>query len=288
MRLADDDRRELERRYRTPQEIEHGIITCEVPAATCVDRKQLLGVIYWQGCAAFPRDLARRRAGAQGHPKIAETTATRLEERRHAGETPEEHAAQVGTAWPVPPWRWRSQMTRGIVTLSLAALAALAPAGPVWACGGEVPISCDAGDGEDAARWMLRRVMAAVEADKAQALGQFARGEGGFRTLDTYVFCIGPDAVMTAHRSEALRARDLQDEAGHPFVATMLGTAAPGQVLRTHYQFPGSTGAVPRTTFYTRAGDQVCGVGLYDAEEQPAPAAEPRTRAAQVRLGLGG
>ena len=69
MRLADDDRRELERRYLMPQEIEHGFITCEVPAATCVDRKQLLGVIYWQGCAAFPRDLARRRAGAQAVPR---------------------------------------------------------------------------------------------------------------------------------------------------------------------------------------------------------------------------
>lgn len=184
-------------------------------------------------------------------------------------------------------------MRRDILALGLAVFAAVSQAAPARACGGsEAPISCDADDGERAARWMLRRVAAAVEADKAQALGQFARGEAGFRTVDTYVFCIGPDAVMTAHPSTAMLGREvaeLRDEAGYAFVATMLASAAPGQVSRTRYRFPGSTGATPRTTFYTRAGDQVCGIGLYDAqEEQPAPAAEPLTRSAQVRLGLGG
>lgn len=113
MRLTEDDRRELERRYRTPQDIKRGIVTCEALAATCVDRKQLLGVIYWQGCAAFLRNLAQQRAqpataaASHSHGTLPVTQATRPVRKRHAAETPGRHDAQVGTARTVLPWRWR-------------------------------------------------------------------------------------------------------------------------------------------------------------------------------------
>ena len=183
-------------------------------------------------------------------------------------------------------------MRRRTQAFALAlALSALAT-GPARACGGgEAPSACG-GSGEGDAKWMLQRVVAAIAANKPKALLQFAHGEGGFRTVDTYVFCVGPDAVMTAHPSAILQGQDvhdLHDETGNYFIATMLNTAKPGQVSEIHYLFPrpGSTVAAPKTTFYTRATDQVCGVGVYDGDDAPASAGAPEARMAELRRRLG-
>ncbi len=68
----------------------------------------------------------------------------------------------------------------------------------------------------------------------------------GFRTQDTYVFCIGPDGVMSAHPSALLQGhdvRDLHDQTGNYFIAAMLKMAVAGEVLDMRYLFrrPGST-----------------------------------------------
>ena len=187
-------------------------------------------------------------------------------------------------------------MRLGILASCLLAAAAAFP-GPTRACGfGEAPSSCDDAAAEHEARWMLDRVAAAIERDKAQALRQFARGEGGFRTADTYVFCIGPDGVMSAHPSAILQGRDvreLRDETGDAFVRTMLESAKPGQVSQIHSLFPSPVGsqAPARTTFYSRAGDQICGVGVYEGGETRSatqPAATLDERVAQFRRRLDG
>jgi hypothetical protein len=80
---------------------------------------------------------------------------------------------------------------------------------------------------------MLKRAAIAVEADEAKALGAFSRGEGGFRTADSYVFCVGPDGVMSAHSNPILRGHDvrsLHDKAGHYVIKDMLKQAKPGEV----------------------------------------------------------
>ena len=151
------------------------------------------------------------------------------------------------------------------------------PLASASACGfAEAPGDCGA-SGESEARYMLQRVTAAVKADKVKALAEFNAGQNGFRTQDTYVFCVGPDGVMTAHPSTGLRdhqVRDLHDPTGNYFIAKMLETAQPNRVLTIRYLFPrpGSSVAVPKTTYYIRADDQVCGVGVYDDDwtEQPA------------------
>lgn len=178
----------------------------------------------------------------------------------------------------------------GATALLVIGLCASAPA---RACGfGEAPSDCGQ-TAESDARYMLLRVVAALKADKAGALSKFAKGEGGFRTQDTYVFCVGPDGVMSAHPSPLLQGhdvRDLHDATGNYFIATMLKSAEPGRVSEIRYLFPrpGSEVAVPKTTYYTRAGDQVCGVGVYDGDDGPAPAAPvPRQeRLAQLRTRL--
>jgi hypothetical protein len=169
--------------------------------------------------------------------------------------------------------------------------AALSSASPARACGfTEAPVDC--GDSaESEARYMLNRVVAAVGKDKAKALDEFSRGEEGFRTVDSYVFCIGPDGVMTAHPSAMLRGQDvraLHDETGNYFIATMLKTAEAGKVAQIRYLFPrpGATTASAKTTWYTRAGDQVCAVGVYDDGDAPSAPQTLDARLAGLRQRL--
>lgn len=179
---------------------------------------------------------------------------------------------------------------RAVAFALLLGFAAL-PSHPARACGfGEAPGDCGQ-TAESDAREMLRRVVAAVQADEARALQQFARGEGGFRTVDNYVFCVGPDGVMSAHPNPALQGtdvRDLHDSTGNHFIATMLRQARPGQVASIRYLFPrpGGTLELAKTTYYTRAGDQMCGVGFYDEAEAAAAPQSPQARLAQLRARL--
>ena len=174
-------------------------------------------------------------------------------------------------------------------TVAFALLLGLAvlPSQPARACGfGEAPGDCGQTP-ESEARDMLRRVAVAVQANEARALQQFARGQGGFRTVDSYVFCVGPDGVMSAHPNPALQGTDvrgLHDSAGNHFIATMLQEARPGQVASIRYLFPRPSGTkeLAKTTYYTRAGDQMCGVGFYDDAEAAAPQS-PQARLAQLR-----
>ncbi|WP_375465895.1 cache domain-containing protein [uncultured Methylobacterium sp.] len=174
---------------------------------------------------------------------------------------------------------------------AILALAAAMRAGPVLACGFvEAPVDCGEGGGTGSAQWMLKRVVAAIDADKPKALATFTKGEAGFRTADTYVFCVGPDGMMTAHPSPILQGhdvRDLHDSTGNHFIARMLETAKPGEVSVIRYLFPkpGGTVATQKTTYYTRASDQMCGVGVYDADAEAAPAsAAARIAALRQRL----
>lgn len=176
---------------------------------------------------------------------------------------------------------------------AILVLAAAMRTGPVLACGFvEAPVDCGEGGGTGSAQWMLKRVVAAIDADKPRALATFGKGEAGFRTADTYVFCVGPDGMMTAHPSPLLQGhnvRDLHDSTGNYFIARMLETAKSGEVSVIRYLFPkpGDTITTQKTTYYTRAGDQVCGVGVYDADTDTVPASAA-ARAAALRQRLDG
>ncbi|MBE7197551.1 MAG: cache domain-containing protein [Parafilimonas terrae] len=163
-----------------------------------------------------------------------------------------------------------------------------------WACGdGEAPTSCDDPSPNGFASWMLGRVDRALKADKAQALQDFTAGTRGFRTADTYVFCIGPDGVMSAHPNPILKGhdvRDLHDRTGNYFIRTMMDSARPGQISMIRYLFPkpGSTVEEPKTTYYTKSGDLTCAVGVYDADAVTPAVATTEGRVAQLRQRLDG
>jgi signal transduction histidine kinase len=108
---------------------------------------------------------------------------------------------------------------------------------------------------------------AAVKADKTKALDIFNRGEGGFKDRDLYVFCANAsDSVQTAHPTGlGVRLKDFKDVKGFAFGEEIMRAATEGAINEVTYLWPrpGSDTPVPKVMFFTKVGDQICGVGYY-------------------------
>jgi signal transduction histidine kinase len=118
----------------------------------------------------------------------------------------------------------------------------------------------------DEAKAMLTKAASAVKADKAAALAQFAKGEGGFKDRDLYPFCGGPDGNFTAHPTLAGKSlKDLKDKTGKALGEEIYATAKEGEVKEVAYMWPrpGQTDPVQKVSFVTKIGDQTCAVGYY-------------------------
>jgi len=116
------------------------------------------------------------------------------------------------------------------------------------------------------AKAMLEKAVGAVKADKAKALSQFAKGEGGFKDRDLYPFCGGPDGNFTAHPSLTGKSlKELKDKAGKALGAEMYNVAQEGKISEVGYMWPrpGQTEPVQKVSYVTKVGDQVCAVGYY-------------------------
>lgn len=119
---------------------------------------------------------------------------------------------------------------------------------------------------EAEAKAMLDKAVAAVKANKAEALAQFTKGEGGFKDRDLYPFCGGPDGNFTAHPTLVGKSlKDLKDKAGKPLGEEMYKVAKEGSVGSVSYMWPrpGTTDPVQKVSLFTKVGDQVCAVGYY-------------------------
>ncbi len=116
------------------------------------------------------------------------------------------------------------------------------------------------------AKAMLAKAVAAVKADKTKALGDFSKGEGGFKDRDLYPFCAGPDGNFTAHPVLAGKSmKELKDKTGKAIGEEMLAVAKDGALAEVSYMWPrpGSTEPVQKVSYVTKVADQVCGVGYY-------------------------
>jgi len=116
------------------------------------------------------------------------------------------------------------------------------------------------------AKAMLEKAVAAVKANKADALAKFAKGEDGFKDRDLYPFCGGPDGNFTAHPSLTGKSlKGLMDKAGKALGEEIYAKAAEGSIGEVSYMWPrpGTTEPVQKVTFITKVGDQVCAVGYY-------------------------
>ena len=111
--------------------------------------------------------------------------------------------------------------------------------------------------------------MKAVQRNGPVALKWFTEQSHGFRTMDLYVFCIGPDNILDAHPDPDLLGTDatkLVDPLGHHFGQEMIQQAREGVISDVTYLWPRLNEAKPTTkhTMYTRVSDQICAVGYYD------------------------
>jgi signal transduction histidine kinase len=119
------------------------------------------------------------------------------------------------------------------------------------------------------AKAMLEKAVVAVKADKAKALADFNSPTGGFRDRDLYVFCAGPDGIITAHPAiKGQQITSLVDKTGKKLGEAIVASAKEGQIAEVDYMWPrpgADTTPVKKFTFVTKVGDQVCGVGYYQS-----------------------
>jgi hypothetical protein len=118
------------------------------------------------------------------------------------------------------------------------------------------------------AKAMLESAVVAVKEDKAKALDMFNRGEGGFKDRDLYVFCANAsDGIVTAHPygNKGKQLRDILGKKGYPLGQEMMQKATEGTIREVTYWWPrpGTDTPLEKTAFYTKVGDQICGVGYY-------------------------
>src|SRR3989304_2770068 len=116
------------------------------------------------------------------------------------------------------------------------------------------------------AKAMLEKAVGALKTNKAKALAEFTKGEGGFKDRDLYPFCGGPDGNFTAHPTLTGKSlKELKDKAGKGLGAEMYKVATEGQISEVSYMWPrpGQTDPVQKVSYVTKVGDQVCAVGYY-------------------------
>jgi Single Cache domain 2 len=118
------------------------------------------------------------------------------------------------------------------------------------------------------AKAMLEKAVAAVKADKAKALDQMQKGEGGFKDRDLYAYCANAgDGAMTAHPTlMGKKMQDIVDKNGKKLGEEMRTVATEGKFTEVSYMWPrpgADTTPVQKVSFVTKVGDQICGVGYY-------------------------
>jgi hypothetical protein len=121
--------------------------------------------------------------------------------------------------------------------------------------------AADFGTAEEA-KSMLNRVVTALKEDKKKALEDFNSGNGGFKDRDLYVLCANAsDGIITA--SPSSNGMNLND---FPPGKKVMKTATEVEVRETTYWWPrpGSIKPLRKHTFYTKVGDQICGVGYWE------------------------
>jgi signal transduction histidine kinase len=145
-----------------------------------------------------------------------------------------------------------------MLRIALGLISAMMIAAAAWAADFGTPAEAKA---------MLEKAVAAVKANKANALAQFQKGEGGFKDRDLYPYCGGADGMVTAHPTLLGKSmKDLKDKEGKPIGEEMYKNAQEGKISEVSYMWvrPGTTEPlVQKVTYYTKVGDQICAVGYY-------------------------
>ena len=158
-------------------------------------------------------------------------------------------------------------MLRHILTLSTIVLFLSAAA--------ERSQAAEFGTAEEA-KAMLDKAVAAVKENKTKALASFNSSSGDFKDRDLYVLCAdASDGTITA--SPTSNGSNLKD---FPPGQKVMKTATEGQIREVTYWWPrpGSLKPLKKRTFYTKIGDQICGVGYWEGSAGSQQAAKSNSR----------
>jgi signal transduction histidine kinase len=128
-------------------------------------------------------------------------------------------------------------------------------------------VSADFGT-RDEAQQLLERAVVVLNADKRRALDTFTSGIGGFLDRDLYVFCGGPDGMLTAHPYFlGSELKEFADDTGKAVGEEMYAIAKEGEFAEVTYKFArpgGDEQLLDKIAFISKVDDQVCGVGYYE------------------------
>jgi len=123
------------------------------------------------------------------------------------------------------------------------------------------------------AKTMLQKAVAHYEsAGRKQALADFSAKKPPFVDRELYVFCIGPDHLISANGNfpqyVGTSADALRDATRKPLGAAILDAAASKGDGSVRYMLinPTSGKLEPKITFVQKVGDDVCGVGAYNPQ----------------------
>jgi hypothetical protein len=123
------------------------------------------------------------------------------------------------------------------------------------------------------AKAMLEKVAAGLKTNEAQTLAAINKGE--YKDRDLYPFCGGPDGKYSAHGANAAIVgqdlKGLMDKANppKPIGQEFYATAQPGKISEVSYMWlrpkdvDPEQKPVPKVTYITKVGDEICGVGYY-------------------------
>ena len=104
---------------------------------------------------------------------------------------------------------------------------------------------------------MLDKAVSAVKSDEKKALTMFNKGQGGFKDRDLYVLCANAsDGTITAKKPKGLCSEEEGDGDSR--------RGAGEREITYLWPRPGSITRLKKHTFYTRVGDQICGVGYWE------------------------
>ena len=124
----------------------------------------------------------------------------------------------------------------------------------------------------DEARAMIDAAVVALAEDHDAAIEAFNTRAEGFFDRDLYVFCFEDrlEGVITAHGGAPERMLGMQnaainDKEGNNIPNLMIPFAEAGQVKEAVYMWPrpGEETPIEKHSFYTKSGDEICGVGYY-------------------------
>ena len=135
------------------------------------------------------------------------------------------------------------------------------------------PAAAQRGTPAEAKALLQQAVAHYKQVGRAKALADFTGKKAPFVDRDLYVFCIGPDRIISAHgfvasyvgaSADAL----LKDANGQPLGKAILDAAsAPdGGSVRYPMVNPVSRKTEPKVSFVQKVGDDVCGVGAYQPQ----------------------